>query len=85
MTTTVYVPGVLIVGDDVEPPDTIPVPDQLYVAPVVVDVTLIVPDVFVHVIVAVDVVDILGGVISLITNTELTAVHPVFGSVTVTT
>jgi hypothetical protein len=85
VTITVYVPGLLIVGLFVVPPETIPGPDQLNVAPVVEDVTEIELLVVVHVNVAVAVVLMFGGVISLITKTELTAVQPVSGSVTVTT
>ena len=43
MTVTVYVPAAFTVGDDVAPPNTIPGPAQLKVAPGVVELAVIIP------------------------------------------
>ncbi len=84
VTVTVYVPDAFTVAEAVVLPAVIPVPDQLYVAPAVVELTLIVPLVTIHV------KDIgvpalaFGTVVLLVTFTVVLAVQPFAGSVIVT-
>ena len=84
VTVTVYVPAAFTVGLDVVPPLVIPTPDQLYVAPVVVELALTVPTPVVQLI-GVDVPAVtFGAALFALTDTVVVAVHPLFGSVTVT-
>lgn len=65
----VYVPVAFTVGEDVAPPAVIPAPDQLYVAPVVVELAEIVPLKVVHVKVNGVPAVAFGGVVLLVTAT----------------
>jgi hypothetical protein len=74
---------VLTVGDAVVPPETIPGPDQLYVAPVVVEEPLSVTEVVEQVSDCVVPAFAFGTPAAAFTATVLVEVHPLEGSVTV--
>ena len=84
VTVTVYVPVALTIALAALPPETIPLPVQLYVAPGVVELAAMVPLSVVHVSVkgAPDVAS--GGVVLFATVDVAVFVHPEAGSVTVT-
>jgi hypothetical protein len=84
VTVTVYVPATLTVGLAVEPPETIPGPLQLKVAPLVEDEPLRVADVAVQLKVCGAPAFALGAEVFEETKTFEVAVHPFAGSVTVT-
>jgi hypothetical protein len=84
VTVTVYVPAAFTVGVAVVPPLVIPVPDQLYVAPLVVELALMVPLDAAHVNVKDPPAVTAGVVVLLVTPTVVVDVHAVAGSVTVT-
>lgn len=84
VTVTVYVPAAFTVGEDVAPPAVIPVPVQLYVAPVVVEFAVMVPLVVVQFNDNDEPAVAFGTVVLLDTLTVVVAVHPFAGSVTVT-
>jgi hypothetical protein len=83
VTVIVYVPAALTVGFVVVPPETIPGPDQLNVAPLVLDEPLNVTVFAEQVNVCADPAFALGVPVLAFTTTELFAVHPFEGSVTV--
>jgi hypothetical protein len=83
VTIKLYVPAVLTVGVGVEPPETIPGPVQLKVAPAVADDPLSITLVDEHVIVCVVPAFASGAVVFELTVTLLFAVQPLDGSVTV--
>ena len=84
VTVTVYVPDESTVGLGVVPPETIPVPVQLYVTPVVVELALMFPLLTTQV----NVNDVpavtFGKAPVFVTTTVVVAVHVFAGSVTVT-
>lgn len=81
---TVYVPAAFTVGEAVVPPEVIPDPAQLYVAPLVVELAVITPEVVIQSNVNELPAVTFGGVVLLVTVTVVVAVHPFAGSVTVT-
>jgi hypothetical protein len=84
VTVTVYVPTAFTVAVAVVPPLVIPAPVQLNVAPLVVELALIVPLDAEHVNVNAPPAVTAGTVVLLVTPTVVVDVHAVPGSVTVT-
>ena len=84
VTVTVYVPDAFTVGEEVVPPAVIPVPVQEYVAPLVVELALIVPELVKQSNVNPEPAVAFGAVVLFDTKAVVVAVHPFAGSVTVT-
>lgn len=84
VTVTVYVPAAFTVGEAVVPPAVIPAPVQLYVAPLVVELALIVPLVVIQFNESAEPAVAFGGTVLLVTVTVVVDVHPLAGSVMVT-
>ena len=84
VTVTVYVPAAFTTALAVLPPETMPLPAQLYVAPAVPDVTLTIPLVVVQSSVKGLPAVASGGFVFIVTATVAVFVQPFAGSVTVT-